>query len=73
MFSDFQNENATLNGDYLWQVVVSVNSGIPTVLQVRFMCLFLSVARILLQGSVSMNQFNRMRHQVDLWTVEVSI
>jgi hypothetical protein len=71
--SDFDAEDATLKGDYLWQVVEIVIGGVPTVLEVRFMCLFMSLGRILLQGSVSMNLFGSMRHQVDLWKVEVGI
>jgi len=37
------------------------------------MCLFMSLSRILLEGSVSTNLFDPMRHQVDLWKVEVGI
>jgi hypothetical protein len=36
--SDFEAENATLKGDYLRQVVEIVIGGVPTVLEVRFMC-----------------------------------
>jgi hypothetical protein len=50
--SDFDAENATLKGDYLWQVVEIVIGGVPTVLEVYFMCLFMSLGRLLLQGSV---------------------
>jgi len=71
--SDFEAENATLKGDYLRQVVEIVLGGIPTVLEIRFMCLFLSLCRILLQGSVSTNLFDPVRHQVDLRKVEVGI
>jgi len=71
--SDFEAENATLNGDYLWQEVEIVIGGIPTVLEVRFMCLFMSLGRILLQGSVSTNLFGPMRNEVDLRKVEVGI
>jgi len=71
--SDFEGENATLKGDYLRQVVEIVIGGVPTVLEVCFMCLFKSLSRILLQGSGSMNLFDPMRHQVDLRKVEVSI
>jgi hypothetical protein len=46
--SNFEAENATLKGDYLWQVVEIVIGGVPTVLEVRFMCLFMSLSRILL-------------------------
>jgi hypothetical protein len=37
------------------------------------MCLFMSLGRILLQGSISLHLFDPMRHLVDLWAVEVSI
>ena len=36
--SDFKAENATLKGDYLRQVVEIVIGGVPTVLEVRFIC-----------------------------------
>jgi len=62
-----------LKGDYLWQVVEIVIGVVPTVLEVRFMCLFMSLGRLLLQRSVSTNLFGPMRHQVDLWKVEVGI
>jgi hypothetical protein len=65
--TDFQAEDVTLNGDYLWQVVEIVIGGVPTVLEVRFMCWFMSLGRILLQGSVSTNLFDPIRHQVELW------
>jgi len=65
-FSHFEAEDATLKGDYLWQVVDIVIVGVPTVLEVRFMCLFMTLGTILLQGSVSTNLFGPMRHQVDL-------
>jgi len=71
--SYFEAENATLKGDYLWQVVEIVIGGVPTVLEVRFMCLFMSLGRILLQGSVSTNLFGPMRYQVDLQKVKVGI
>ena len=71
--SDFEAENATLKGDYLRQEVEIVIGGVPTVLEVRFMCLFMSLGRILLHGSVSTNLFGPMRHQVDLRKVEVGI
>jgi hypothetical protein len=44
--SDFEVENATLKGDYFWQVVEIVIGGIPTVLEIRSMCLFMSLGRI---------------------------
>ena len=71
--TDFQAEDVTLNGDYLWQVVEIVIGGVPTVLEVRFMCLFMSLGRILLQGSVSTNLFDLMRYQVGHRKVEVGI
>jgi hypothetical protein len=71
--SDFDAQDATLKGDYLWQVVDIVIGGVPTVLEVCFMCLFMSLSRILFQGSVSTNLFNLMRHQVDFRKVEVGI
>jgi len=71
--SDFEAENATLKGDYLQQVVQIVIGGAPTVLEIRFMCLFMSLSRILLQGSMSTNPFDPVRHQVDRRKVEVSI
>jgi hypothetical protein len=71
--SDFEAEDVTLNGDYLWQVVEIVIGGVPTVLEVRFMCLFMSLSRIMLQGSVSMNLFGPVRRPVDLRKVEVGI
>jgi len=71
--SDFEADNATLKGDDLWQVVWIVIGGVRTVLEVGFMCLFGSLARILLQGSVSTNLFNSMRHHVDLRKVGVGI
>jgi len=60
--SDFDAEDATLKGDYLWKVVGIVIGGIPTILEVRFMCLLMSLERILLQGSISTNLFDSMRH-----------
>jgi hypothetical protein len=71
--SDFEAENATLKGEYLRQVVDIVIGGVSTILEVRLICLFMSLRRILLQGSVSTNLFDPMRHQVDLWKVKVGI
>jgi hypothetical protein len=71
--SDFDAENMTLNGAYMWQVVEMVIGRVPTVLEVLFMYLFMSLSRILLQVSVSTNLFGPMRHQVDLRKAEVSI
>jgi hypothetical protein len=71
--SDFTAENATLKGDYLWQGVEIAIGGVPTVLEVQFLSLFMSLGGILLRGSVSTNLFSPMRHQVDLRNVEVGI
>jgi len=38
-----------------------------------FMYFFMSLGRILFQGSVSTNLLNSMRHEVDLWNVAVCI
>jgi hypothetical protein len=73
VLSDFEVENAMLNGDYLGQVFQIMIGGISTVLELCFMCLFMSLSRILLQGSVSTNLFDPVRHQVDLQKVEVGI
>jgi len=53
--NNFEAENAMLNGDDLGQVVEMVIGGVPTVLEVGIMCMFMSLGRILLQGSISMN------------------
>jgi len=71
--SDVNPENAMLKGDCLWQVVDIVIGGVPTVLQVYYMCFYMSLSRILLQPSVSTNLFDPRRHQVDLRKVEVGI
>jgi hypothetical protein len=49
---DFEAENAPLRGDYMPQVVEIVIGGVPIIVEVRFMFLFMSLCRILLQGSV---------------------
>jgi len=49
--SDSEAEDATLKRNYLRQLVYIVIGGVPTVLEVRFMCLFMSLGRLLLQGS----------------------
>ena len=67
---DSEPENATLTGDDLWQIVMIVIRGIPTGLEVRFVCLFVPPGRILLQGSMWTNLFDPVRHLVDLQKVE---
>jgi len=71
--ADFETENATLTGDYLQQIVEIVIGDISTILEIRFMCLFMSLGKTLLQVSVSTNLFDPVTHQVDLRKVEVSI
>jgi hypothetical protein len=62
-----------LEGEYWWQVVEIMIKGVPTILQVLFMCLFMSHGRVLLQGSVSTNLLDPMRYQVDLQKAEGGI
>jgi len=69
----FEADNVTLKGDYLWQVVQTVIGGIPTIIEVRFMCLCMSLGRILLKGSLSRNLFNPMWHEVDFRKIRVGI
>jgi hypothetical protein len=63
--SDFNAGDATLKADYLWKVVEVVIGGIPTVLEVHCMCLYMTLGRILLQGSISMNLFDPITQHVD--------
>ena len=70
--SDFEAANVMLQGDCLRQVFENVIGGVPTILEVWFMYLSMSLGRILLHGSVLRNLFNPMRHQVDRRKVEVS-
>jgi len=62
-----------LKADYVWHVVEIVIGGVPTILEVNCMCLFLSLSMRLLQGSVSTNLFDRMRPPVVLQIVDVGI
>jgi hypothetical protein len=71
--SDFEPEKETLKGDLWRQLVEIVIGGIPTVLEICLMFLFMSLRNILLKGSVSMNLCGPMRLQVDLRKVEVRI
>jgi len=71
--SDFEAENGTLKGNYLQHLVEIVIGDAPTLLDVGFPCLFMSLGRILLQGSVSTNLLHPMRHQVELQTVAVGM
>jgi len=45
--SDFETENATQKGDYLWQAVEIVIGGFPTVLGIRFMSAVMPLGRVL--------------------------
>ena len=58
--SDCEAENGTLKGNHLRHVVEIVIRGDPTVLDVHCMCLFMSLGRILLQGSISTIPFDPM-------------
>ena len=71
--SDFETENATLKDIHSCQVVEIVIGGVPTVLEIRLMSMCMSLGWILLLGSVLRNMFDAVRHQVDLWNVEVGI
>jgi hypothetical protein len=68
---DSEAENTTRNSDFLRHEGDIVIEGIPALHEVRFMCMFISLGRILLQGSVSVNLFDPMPHYMDLWKVEV--
>ena len=62
-----------LIGYYLWQVVELMIGGVPTIVLVHFMWLWISLGRILLEGSITTNRFNSMRHSMDLRNVEIGI
>jgi len=64
--SDFEAETAKLKDDHSQLVVEMVIRGIPTVLEIPLMSLAMAVSRILLEGSISTNPFNPVRHPVDL-------
>jgi hypothetical protein len=70
---DFEVGNAMLKGDYLRQVVEIVIGGVPSVFEIHLMCVFVSLGRILLLGSVVRNLFSLVRYQVYLRKVEVHI
>jgi len=71
--SDLEAEIVMLQCNYLWQVFEIVIQGVPTVLVVCFMCLFMTLSRILLHGSVLTNVFDPMRHRGDPQKVQVGI
>jgi hypothetical protein len=68
-----EGENATVKGEYQWQVVEIVIGGVPTILEICLIFLFMTLGRGLLQGSVMVDLFDPMRHQVDLQKVDVGI
>ena len=70
---DFDPETSTLKDDHSRQVVEIVIRGIPTVLEIPFMSLAMALGRILLEGSVSTNQFDPVRHPLDLRKVDGGI
>jgi hypothetical protein len=72
MLSSSKPEDATLKGDFLFEVQVIVIGGSQTILEVRFLGMFLALSKRLLQGCISMNMFESMRQLVDLHKVEVS-
>jgi hypothetical protein len=63
MLPDFEAEDEMMEGEYLWQIVEIVFGGVPTLLEVRFICLFMSHGRKLLQVSVSTNMFHKREIQ----------
>jgi hypothetical protein len=71
--SDFEEENTTVKGDCLRRVFVIEIGGIPNIHEIHYMCLFMSLGRILLNGIVLRNMFNPVTHQVGVLTVEVGI
>jgi hypothetical protein len=50
--SDFEIENTTLKHDYSKEVVQTIIGGVVTDYEIRFMFLFMSLSRRLLQGSI---------------------
>jgi len=71
--SDFDADNVRQKDYYFGQEVEIVIGGVPTVLKIRFKCMFMSRCRILLQRAVSTNLFDRVKHDVDLRNVDVGI
>jgi hypothetical protein len=71
--SNSEAENMMMKGDYVRHVIEAVIGGVPTILEICFMCLFRSLGRILLVSLVSMNLFHLVRYLVDLRNVEVGM
>ena len=64
--SHLECEIGTLKGDFLRRVVEIVIGGILTVLEVRFMCVFIALSRVLWKGPISTNPVDPVKYQVDL-------
>jgi len=71
--SDYETEYATLDDQYVWQVVEIVLGGFLTIHEVCLMCFLMSLRRLVKEGSVSTNLFHPMQHHVDPWTVQDGI
>jgi hypothetical protein len=71
--SDYEEVQGMLKGDCMWQAVEIVMVGITTVFEICFMCLIMSLSRILFQDTILMNLFDPMRHQEDCRKVKSSI
>jgi hypothetical protein len=71
--SDCEAENVRLRGDYLRQGVEILMGDVPTVLEVRFMCVVMFRGRTLVKGSLSTNLCNPKRHVLALQKVEFGI
>jgi hypothetical protein len=71
--ADFKEENPILKGECLQQAVEIGFEGIPIVLEVRLLRLFIFLGGIQLKGFISTNLYDLLRHQLGLRTVEVGI
>jgi hypothetical protein len=71
--SGFEADYVTLNSDFFRQVVEIVIESIQTVLEICVIWFFLTLGRILIQGSISTKLFAPLKHQVDLRKVEIHI
>jgi len=58
--TDFEEENPMLQEDLLRQVVEIELGGVPIILGVHFIRVFMCFGRILLEGSMEMNLFDPM-------------
>jgi hypothetical protein len=71
--ADFKEENAMLKGECLQQAVEIGFEGIPIVLEVRLLRLFIFLGGIQLKGFISTNLYDPLRHQLGLRKVDVGI